>query len=658
MKKTIFYLSLALMAMSCVKENAPVTNESEAQLVPMEFVTSVEATKTVLAEDGQSVLWIKGDKVAVFDGTSEKKTFEAETAGAVVTLKGDAAAADEYYATYPVYGTMTDGVFTASVSAQQNAKVGSMSNNCAVLAAKSEGNNFHFKNVSSLIKFNLAVEGVKSLTLMGNNNEQIAGKFTFTWNNGDPQITGITVPQVAVSVRNSNGNDLALGDYYFTVIPTNFEKGFSVILGMNDGTQQIVTRSAAVELKKNQIFRTQEVPASAYKAYSSNYVKYNDGFDFTFGDLVVNKATSGDATYICKDGSKISSDGVYFISSNVNTLELACLGTKKLFVSSDNATARVSVSQTRAIQPQNPASETDLSYIVLSGLDIANGNNLNQFFLQQTADKGGFSKFGSIVVDNCKFNAVTQLFLTAIYHAMSIENLIIQNSDFILKNTTSDKPYVYIVNSNKECTIKNLVYHNNVFHNGLTGDASDKLTAFRLGNIEAVTVENLSVTNNTLSYVKLGTAGYVSVKSFTGIVEATGNFFVNSHTIDKMYLLKTANGPATMKYTVKDNFYFTDDWNKRFWAMSIPSGSAAEKVSSVNPAPLMKNPLASSWDPANDVFGYVDDLKYGSLNTNTTPYSVTEKGDVSTYRGAQRKTSAAVVNLAGYNYSSEELGNL
>ena len=88
MKKTIFYLSLALMAMSCVKENAPVTNESEAQLVPMEFVTSVEATKTSLAEDGQSVLWVKGDKVAVFDGTSEKKTFETEEAGAVVTFKG------------------------------------------------------------------------------------------------------------------------------------------------------------------------------------------------------------------------------------------------------------------------------------------------------------------------------------------------------------------------------------------------------------------------------------------------------------------------------------------------------------------------------------------------------------------------------------------
>ena len=52
MKKTIFYLSLAVMAISCVKENAPVANESEVELFPMAFETTVEATKTTLADSG------------------------------------------------------------------------------------------------------------------------------------------------------------------------------------------------------------------------------------------------------------------------------------------------------------------------------------------------------------------------------------------------------------------------------------------------------------------------------------------------------------------------------------------------------------------------------------------------------------------------------
>ena len=95
MKKTLFYISLAVMAISCVKENVPVANESEVELFPMAFETTVEATKTTLAEDGKTVLWKQGDEVAVFDGTDEKKTFTADKAGASVTLSGKAAAADE-----------------------------------------------------------------------------------------------------------------------------------------------------------------------------------------------------------------------------------------------------------------------------------------------------------------------------------------------------------------------------------------------------------------------------------------------------------------------------------------------------------------------------------------------------------------------------------
>ena len=149
MKKTIFYLSLAVMAMSCMKENNPVENAPEVELFPMAFETTVEATKTTLGEDGKTVLWKKGDEVAVFDGTDVKKTFTADNAGASVTLSGEAAASDEYYATYPYYGSMTSaGVFSAFVSATQNAVVGSMANKCAVLVSKAEDDIFNFKNVS------------------------------------------------------------------------------------------------------------------------------------------------------------------------------------------------------------------------------------------------------------------------------------------------------------------------------------------------------------------------------------------------------------------------------------------------------------------------------------------------------------------------------
>ena len=631
MKKTIFYLSLAVMAISCVKENAPVANESEVELFPMAFETTVEATKTTLAEDGKTVLWKQGDAVAVFDGTDEKKTFTADKAGASVTLSGKAAAADEYYATYPSYGSMTSaGVFSASVSATQTAVVGSMANKCAVLVSKAEDDIFNFKNVSALVKFNLAVEGVKSLTLMGNDNEPIAGKFTCKWNNGDPQITGVTSPQVAVSVRNSNGNDLAMGDYYFTIIPTNFEKGFSVVLGMNDGTQKIVTRSASLDLKKNQIFRTQSVPESAYKAYSSNYLRYNDGFDFTFNNVTINKTIAGDATYVYKDGTVINNDGVYFVSPDAKDIELKKLGTKKFFVMGDDSSVRSSVNQTRGIQPQN--NDEGKGFIVLSGLNISDGNNLTQYFLQQTEDNNGFTDFGDIVVDNCKFDNVRRFVMDASNRNMTLDNFIIQNSDFIVKVTTSDKAYSYMFNSGKSCTINNVVFHNNVFHNGLTAETGDVLTNFRLANATSTSIGNLTVTNNTVSNLKVSdTKGCVYTSSLTGEVNATSNFFVNFQTKDKTYLIYAASAPATMSYTVKNNFYHVSDLSLRLWAAGITDNKGT-KVASINPAPFVAYPLSADWDPENSIFGYVENLQYGSVSNDTVIYT----GDIPSYRGAQR----------------------
>ena len=631
MKKTIFYLSLAVMAMSCVKENAPVANESEVELLPMEFVTTVEATKTTLHEDGKTVLWKQGDEVAVFDGTETKKKFTADKAGASVTLSGEAAAADEYYATYPYYGSMTSaGVFSVSVSTTQNAVVGSMANKCAVLVSKAEDDIFNFKNISALVKFNLAVEGVKSLTLMGNDNEPIAGKFTCKWNNGDPQITGVTSPQVAVSVRNSNGNDLAMGDYYFTIIPTNFEKGFSVVLGMNDGTQKIVTRSASLDLKKNQIFRTQSVPESAYKAYSSNYLRYNDGFDFTFNNVTINKTIAGDATYVYKDGTVINNDGVYFVSPDAKDIELKKLGTKKFFVMGDDSSVRSSVNQTRGIQPQN--NDEGKGFIVLSGLNISDGNNLTQYFLQQTEDNNGFTDFGDIVVDNCKFDNVRRFVMDASNRNMTLDNFIIQNSDFIVKVTTSDKAYSYMFNSGKSCTINNVVFHNNVFHNGLTAETGDVLTNFRLANATSTSIGNLTVTNNTVSNLKVSdTKGCVYTSSLTGEVNATSNFFVNFQTKDKTYLIYAASAPATMSYTVKNNFYHVSDLSLRLWAAGITDNKGT-KVASINPAPFVAYPLSADWDPENSIFGYVENLQYGSVSNDTVIYT----GDIPSYRGAQR----------------------
>ena len=649
MKKTIFYLALAILATSCVKENAPVTNESEVELLPMEFVTSVEDTKTYLDEDGQSVLWIKGDKVAVFDGTSEKKTFEAQESGAEVTLKGEAATADEYYATYPVYGTMTDGVFTATVSAQQNAKMGSMSNNCAVVVAKAEGDKFHFKNVSSLIKFNLAVEGVKSLTLMGNNNEQIAGKFTFTWNNGDPQITGITVPQVAVSVRNPNGNDLAVGDYYFTIIPTNFEKGFSVILGMNDGTQQIVTRSAALDLKKNQIFRTQAVPEGAYKTCSNDFVKYHAGADLVYGGVTINEETYGTPTYVCENDTEISKDGVYFIAPNVTGVKMNYAQIGKLAIIGVDPQNRSSVHFNMEMQPKNGAD----NYFICANLNMTKTKNSNDSYINTTS--GLTEAYGLMLLNNCKVGDVGVAFARCLSKPFTLERFIMQDCDYIVRGDTGNSYIIY--GNGVTLTLNDVVFKNNVFHNvkKQTGSSTTDfklIHGYRTASAAGLTVKNLTVVDNTLSYVLTKNTGFVYVANMTGLCTVTNNFYVECHapaTITPIINSVTSYAD-TFEPNITSNLFYAAGATKGLNVSSVPANGGTKN----SPGLLTFNPLSDNWAPENGVFGYKENLQYyKTFNTPGTEIPVS-----STTNGAQRKTSDAVLNRAGYNYSSENLGNL
>ena len=450
MKKTLFYISLAVMAISCVKEQNP-GQDIQKELVPMEFNAITEAaqdeiSKTSLAADGASVEWIAGDEVMIFDGsnvdgdTDKGVLFQAQSSGAKVVISGAAdPAAEEYYAIYPsASGKMSlDNVFSSKIASQQIVTAGTMADDCAVMIAKATDKNMQFKNVTALVEFNLQVDGVRSLTLIGNNNEQITGSFTAVWNEGQPVATP-GIADVTATLRAKDNADLAKGKYYFTILPTNFTKGFSVILGMNDGTQKIVKREAAADIKRNEIFCTQEVPAAAIKAHASNFVKFNDGFDLTYAHVTVNKAGNSNnyATYINDGKNKISSAGVYFVGPESTNVKLSVLGVKSLVVAGDNPEVRSEIDeQDKAIQAQENAT----GYIVLSGLDIK--SSPSQVILQQTEAKGGFANFGSIVIDNCKF-VITEILINFYNRDMKLANFVLQDCDVMI-NAAKDYSYMF-----------------------------------------------------------------------------------------------------------------------------------------------------------------------------------------------------------------------
>ena len=502
MKKTLFYISLAVLAISCVKEQNPGTKNTQKILEPMEFNALTEGvTKTALAADGSSVEWIEGDEVLIFDGsnlndegtTDNGVTFTAQSSGASVVISGSAdPAAAEYYALYPkTSGKMsTSNVFTSKVGSQQIVTAGTMADDYAVMIAKADGKDMQFKNVTALVEFNLQVDDVRSLTLIGNNNEKITGSFTAVWNEGQPVATP-GIADVTATLRAKNNADLAKGKYYFTILPTNFTKGFSVILGMNDGTQKIVKREAAADIKRNQIFCTQDVPAAAIKAHVSNFVKYNDGFDLTYGNLTINKSTCGDAVYVNDSNNSITTSGIYFINPKSTNVESNFLRATKLVIACDDPSQRVDVEMKLGLQPYT----SDDGFILLSGLNLK--NSLQQLIYQHSE---GFTKYGNIVISDCKVLSTapnSMAVFRAINAAFTLETFEVRDSDILLSGARAD---MYLFIATKSSTINNFILYNNVFHNTLWKDTvNNKLTKFYLANSSAATVGNISVTNNTLS---------------------------------------------------------------------------------------------------------------------------------------------------------------
>ena len=122
MKKT-FITMLALVAgamvfTACSSDEFENNNETPSVLKPMTFYASMEeqggATRATI--DGTFIKWENGDKISIFDGSSENngnQEFTLATGGGTIsaTFTGSAAAASTYYALYP-YVAVTSRTFT------------------------------------------------------------------------------------------------------------------------------------------------------------------------------------------------------------------------------------------------------------------------------------------------------------------------------------------------------------------------------------------------------------------------------------------------------------------------------------------------------------------------------------------------------------------
>ena len=636
MRNYFFAAALVVLAASCVKENAPESSEkTTVNYVPMEFTSSVE-TKTVLAADGK-VNWLAGDRISIFDNSATAEThnnaFETTGDGSFTgTVPEDA---KEFYALYPyrAASSLSDGAINIFLSAEQKAKAGSFADDLAIMVAKAdEQGKLAFKNVCSHIKFTLAedLNNVKSITVMGNNAEILAGTATVDMNGNEPviNVNAGGSPKTYVTLRNSDGTALASGDYYFTVLPVEFTKGFTVILSMMDGTQvaKKTTNSRGELSLRNKILVMKSLASSEYKEHMNYFVKYNDGFDLTFGGVTINKTdNSGGILVHSTEKTTIAKDGIYFISQ-VSPTDVAYNTCKNLILIGMDSAVKSSLSTSKTLQP-----DTDVNGVILfENLKITT-TVTNDIISQKKATASPGVAFGNIVFDKCIIESIPRHLIYIINAATSISAITITDCDY---STTATASNVVSFGSNVASSLGALIVNNCVFYS--TGEKA--MTDFKVLQGPTSAVTTIKVEDNTFADTIIPNAGMIVAGTMSECY-VRRNILNNTVLSDQNSTLVVAKTTQPTSGNITYNYYYTESSKN----LNIPSeirviGSAG------SPVRLSQSPLSSSWKPANQ--------SYGAYTI------VPESGDAPTISvGAQRPDVDAQPNSASYRYPATDLGS-
>lgn len=657
-----FVICATILAASCTKEELGQNEDKKAEVkyVPMEFVSSVE-TKTILSE-GETVNWLDDDFIAVIDNSEMAEThcnkFTVVSGGSSTAyFKGSVPEdATEFYALYPYKNTtVSDGVVSLSLPAIQTATLGSFADDLALMFAKADGSNvLNFKNVCSHIKFTLAEDltNIKSITLIGNKAEILAGPCSVKWNSGDPTVT-VSIDsdsETYVTLRNEDGTALTPGDYYFTVLPVNFEAGFTVILSDIDGNQIAKKTNAAYgQIKtRNNILEMKPLASKDYAPHLNYFVKYNDGFDLTFGDVTINnvkypggKLVSDNKNNSWNIASSSVPDGIYFIDPNCTKAQFlnAVAQSKKIIIGAD-------ASQRSGFKFGKAGRLSDGGEIFLmANLDCSvtsDGTSSIVGFDQHKEAK--FETFGNIVLFNCHFKQAGSKsgFFNFNNKAIKSIDILIEDCEFGISYAT----YFMINGNSLEHTI-NLTFKNNIIY---PTDAVT-VTNFKLINNGTNTIlDKFYFESNTIDNVIITDQNFLNVSDVLTSFSLAKNIF---HEINKtettVRLIKfNANTNAlTIDGTITNNFYY----NKTTGALVGPGiGKTVYTNWTINtPKSLNEDPIPTTWTPADGVFGAYKEVTYTENNTDKNfPTNV----------GAQRPdmTASATANEAGYQYPSVDLG--
>lgn len=480
---TLFALT-AMTAVSCVKD---IVTENDTQFTPekdminMVFTADAEKENSTKAGlEGKSVVWADGDAIKVFasnntNNNTGSELIETSVNGTSATFEGEVEMAESYYAIYPAtagvslttttVNSETVTAIEAVVPAEQSAVAGSFDPKAFIAAAMpgEEVTNFSFKNVGTLVKFQLEdAESVEYVTFSGNNNETLAGTGYITFENGLPTHRNVTGSTASKVVSLSSDSWTEGQDYYMVVRPSTFEKGITVAVHYSNGAIKYKSSSTKVSetTTRNKVLNLGMLTGLSEDTPNDLYVAWLHGYDIKIGEQTFN---SNNYTAILVESdidlkntiTGTNKSGVYFLTASENT-------TYTLSATVNLQSDIILVSR----YTDDTATIEDASRISLQGGAIYFKNlniNLNSSatypelfynYNQTTTTK-------AIVIDDCKINNIHGNIFN-ICGSSVVNTIEILNSDLSFINSIND--FKSIITDNQSHTLPNIVFNNNILY--------------------------------------------------------------------------------------------------------------------------------------------------------------------------------------------------
>ena len=275
MKNLVSFVFLLALLVSGCSQDEVLLNGTSAFGEGRTFITSFENNESrTYLEDGRLSRWTEGDRISLFDANTlnSQYVFAGETGDSGGTFfmlskpEGTGTALEANYAVYPYDKDMTIseyGLINVTLPSTQHYAENSygLGDNTMVAETYDVDDTFlQFKNVGGCFKFQLYGDDVtvKSITLMGNNDEKIAGKAYINPNY-------YREPEVSMSEDATNFITLDCGDkgvrigtsadnataFWMVLPPVTFKKGITILVTDVDGKEFIQTTDKQLEIERN-----------------------------------------------------------------------------------------------------------------------------------------------------------------------------------------------------------------------------------------------------------------------------------------------------------------------------------------------------------------------------------------------------------------------